>query len=96
MTFLKRRPKLASQYCAAMDEAIDFMHKSGENPQDNRGINETGSIRGGADGSPLGTWKIGETNFESVQKYLDFLVAHGILKTETSARNLYIDATEIK
>ncbi len=96
MTFLKRNPILASQYCAAMDEAIDFMRAK---PAETRKIIAELTKLDPSVAEQMALleyWKIDETNFESVQNYLAFLVAHGILKTEISARNLYIDATAIK
>jgi NitT/TauT family transport system substrate-binding protein len=89
-SFLKDKPETARRFIAAMYEAIDFMRS---NEKQTRKIiaTETKLDVAVADKMDLiGYWKFDETNYEIVQKYLDFLLDNGILDKRIDAKSLYI------
>ncbi len=90
VSFLKENPKIAHSYINAMYEAVDFMRL---NEKQTREIiaTETKLDVDVADNMDLiGYWKLNETDYATVQGYLDFLLNAGILDRHIDAESLYI------
>lgn len=94
--FLKEELETSRRFIAAMYDAIDFMRT---NEKQTRQIITTYTKLDVdvADRMDLiGYWEIDETNYEIVQKYLDFLLEHGILDKQIDAESLYMDHEVMK
>jgi NitT/TauT family transport system substrate-binding protein len=88
--FTKAKPEAARRFIAAMNEVTDYMRA---NEKEARTII---AKRAKLDAEVaermdlLHYWKLQETQFPLVQKYLDYLRNEGILKTEIKAEDLYL------
>lgn len=88
--FSKNKPEATKQFIKAMNDSIDFMRK---NEDETRTIiaTETKLDISVADQMNLiKYWKLGETQYELVQKYLDFLYEGEILTEKIRAKDLYL------
>jgi NitT/TauT family transport system substrate-binding protein len=89
-TFTKSKPETARRFIAAMNEVTDLMRA---NEKEARSV-----IAKRARLDPevaermdlLHYWKLSETRFPLVQKYLDYLRNEGILKREIRAEDIYL------
>jgi ABC-type nitrate/sulfonate/bicarbonate transport system substrate-binding protein len=88
--FFNEKRKTALKFIAAMDETIDIMRADELNTRKvvakytNLDQNIAASI------SLIDYWKLDETDFSHVQKYLDFLYSQKILSSPISAKDLYL------
>lgn len=92
--FSKNKPEATKRFIKAMNDAIDFMRK---NEDATRAIiaTETKLDVSVADQMDLiKYWKLEETQYELVQKYLDFLYECGILKRKINAKDLYLSPND--
>lgn len=88
--FTKAKPETARRFIAAMNEVTDFMRT---NEKEARAVI---AKRAKLDAEVadrmdlLHYWKLSETQFPLVQKYLDYLRNEGILKTQIRAEDIYL------
>lgn len=94
--FMKNKPETTRRFIAAMYDAIDFMRT---NEKDTRKIVATVTkldVTIADKMDLIGYWKVEETNYDTVQKYLDFLIENGILNKKIDAKSLYISQDALR
>ncbi len=95
-SFMDKKPETARRFIAAMYDAIDFM-RSNETQTRQIIAAETKLDVAVADKMDLiGYWKLDETDYDIVQKYLDFLLGSGILDKRIDAKSLYISRSVLQ
>ncbi len=93
---IDKHPEVVQKLIRAIYDAVEFMR-----------VNEAESRQIIAQYTKLDTevankmdllryWKLEETNYDAVQRYLDFLLEEDILTKPIKARNLYLDASVLE
>jgi len=88
--FFNEKRNTALKFIKAMDETIDIMRVDEMNTRKIVAKNTNLDQNIAATINLIDYWKLDETNFSQVQKYLDFLYSQKILSKPIVARDLYL------
>lgn len=88
--FFNEKRNAALKFINAMDETIDIMRTDELNTRKIVAKNTNLDQNIAATISLIDYWKLGETDFSHVQKYLDFLYSQKILSKPINANELYL------
>lgn len=89
-SFVKAKPETARRFIAAMNEVTDFMRANEKEARSVIAKRARLDTEVADRMDLLHYWKLSETQFPLVQKYLDYLRNEGILKTQIKAEDIYL------
>lgn len=92
----KSKPATSQRFIAAMYEAIDFMRANEAETRQILGEEAKLDTAVARQVSLIDYWKLGETQYDQVQKYIDLLVTTGVLEKPVRAQDLYLTAGAVK